>query len=112
MKKYLESILTNEEINALGLFNANPTMVSAVKKSLLASLYSQGTLQESADPNPLYNACISLVANKDTKPNEQVGAELRAMWEGLNFLERGMTSIGEFKSEASPTEKKEKNPAR
>ncbi len=44
--------LTDLEKTKIYQFNADPEMVEAVRKVLLASMYSNGTLRQTATANP------------------------------------------------------------
>jgi len=89
--------LTDQEIDKLITFKEDEVMFEAVRKVLLAAIYSNGTLRKGLPSNPLLNAALSLVssADKDTT-NERLGEDLRALWEGVKALETGLEHIKEY----------------
>jgi len=109
MKEYTDSFLNETEKELLSLFYENEIMREAVKKVLLAGIYQNGTLKPGEPAKPVYNAAFSLVANRDAN-NEQIGADLRAMWEGVRVVENAFNSLSEYKKEAPKPEIS--NPAR
>ena len=85
-------------------------MREAVKKVLLAAVYHNGSLKEGVSADPTRNACFSLVAQAPGISNEQLGADLRAMWEGVKIVENAFNKMTEYKKvESKP---KEPNKAR
>ena len=90
-------ILDDNERQALIAFNASDTMKQAVKKVLLAGIYDNGTLKAGKPADPLRNTAFYLVSNMPEIPNEQLGEELRAVWQGINALESAFKKISEFK---------------
>lgn len=111
-KTYLNTFLSEVEQEALVQFNANPLMFHAVKKVLLAGLYQHGTLKEGEKPDFLRNATLAFVANQEGKSNEDIGADLRAYWQGLNSIESGFGTIETYKEVTPPSGRGSKNPAR
>lgn len=95
--------LSDQEQALIISFNANKAMSNAVKKVLLAAIYSHGTLEG----DPMRNWAISIA--RSGYSNERMGANLMACVEALDFIESGFKKLEEIKVE----EKKEKkgNPA-
>jgi len=111
----IENLLTELEKNKLALFSEDKVMFDAVKKVLLAGIYSNGTIKKGEELDTNVNFALSLLLTPNGQEvhqdNELLGARLRASVEGLRFLEVGfktLESLGvkEVKSE------KNKNPAR
>lgn len=104
-------ILTDQEIDKLITFKEDEVMFEAVRKVLLAGIYSNGTLRQGVESNPLKNAALALVstADKDTS-NERLGEDLRALWEGVKALEMGLQHIKDYRRKDT-TETVEENPA-
>lgn len=104
--------MTELEKDSLMQFSKNPIMVEAVRKVLLAGLYSNGTLRAGALAEPTRNMAFSLVANPQTEySNEQLGADLRALWAGINAVEGGFNEIKRLAKVEQPPEPKEPNRA-
>lgn len=84
-------------------FNSDPEMVEAVKKVLLAAIYSNGTLRQEAPSNPLTNAAFALVAlassGQGVIDDKQLGEDLRGLFHGVQLLERGLKKLSEIKPE-------------
>lgn len=79
-------------------FCKDTEMFEAVKKVLLASLYSHGV--PNGEPNPLINGAFQLasLALENPIPDEQIGAHVRAMFSGINVLENGYNKLKTIKS--------------
>lgn len=88
-------------------------MYEAVKKVLLQSIYSHGTLKEGTPADPLKNRAFHLVqlATQNPIPDEQLGAHLRGIWEGVNALEGGFAELETYKTPAPEKEEVEENQA-
>jgi hypothetical protein len=69
-------------------FCADKEMYEAVKKVILAGIYTHGTLPEGVTPDPLQNAAFHLasIAHENPIPDEQIGAHVRAMFAGINAM--------------------------
>ena len=99
-------ILNDVEKAAVQKFVEFETMREAVKKVLLAALYSNGTLKPGQAADPLTNKALTIPYNNPQGSNEQLGAELRAMYAGIMLLEEGFKKLDEFKK----VEEKPKQP--
>lgn len=113
---FTDTILNDIERAEVQRFADNSTMFEAVKKVLLASVYFQGTLIEGKESNPLANFALQIVAGdkingRSVKTNEQIGSELRARYEGVNFVEGGFEDLRTYKSKQEVVEDTT-NPAR
>jgi len=95
--------LDENEKKALIVFNSSETMKQAVKKVLLSALYENGRLKPGIEPNPMYNGAFGLLSMEgkmgDSFSNEEIGADLRALWQGVSQIEVGFGKISEFVAE-------------
>lgn len=87
----MQNYLTDIEIAKIEAFNADTVMVQAVKKVLLQHIYSQGVIKKGEDHNPLKNRALVLVGGDVS--NEELGSQLRALWEGVNAIETGFNEL-------------------
>jgi len=94
--------LTDIEITKIEAFNADAVMVQAVKKVLLQHVYSQGVITKGQDHNPLKNRALVLVGGDIN--NEELGAQLRSLWEGVNALETGFSELETIKKKVEDVE--------
>ncbi len=88
-------------------FCKDEDMYNAVRKVLLANLYSHGVedeVGEDGEHDPAINGAFSLVSLAPTNPipNEEIGAQLRAQWAGINILVNGFNQLQTIKSEGQP----------
>jgi len=92
--------LDEHEKKALITFNASDAMKQAVKKVILATLYENGRLKPGQDPKPMYNGAFGLLSQEGrmgaSYPNDEIGADLRALWQAVSQLEIAFNKIGEF----------------
>jgi hypothetical protein len=86
-------------------------MKEAVKKVILQEVYYKGVMQKGEPANPLKNYTLAMVSKKGQFTDEQVGADLRATWEGINMVESGFQVIEKFKEEPVPSPYAKENPA-
>jgi hypothetical protein len=100
--------LTDLEKSKVFQFMQDENMVEAVRKVMLASMYSNGTLRQDADANPLTNAAFALVAlassGQGTISNADLGEDLRGLYNGVQLMERGFKRLSEVKLESEPVE--------
>jgi hypothetical protein len=100
--------LSDLEKTKLITFNADKEMVEAVRKILLASIYSNGTLRKDAPADPLTNGALALVSmacsGRGTIKNEELGEDLRGLFHGIQLLENGLKKISEIKLETPKVE--------
>lgn len=96
----MQDYLTDLEVVKIETFCKDKEMFEAVKKVLLQHIYSQGVLTKGQEHNPLKNRAFKLVqlATENPIPDEQLGAHLRGIWEGVNALEAGYNELGKIKS--------------
>ena len=96
----MQEFLTDLEIVKIETFCKDKEMFEAVKKVLLQHIYTQGVITKGQDHNPLRNRAFKLVslATENPIPDEQLGAHLRGIWEGVNALETGYEELVKIKS--------------
>ena len=91
--------LNKRETTKLIAFYKDEVLREALKKVLLEGVYRHGVLKEGEPANPLKNYTLAVVSKKGQYSNEQVGADLRATWEGINMVESAFETISKFKEE-------------
>lgn len=109
-----KEFLTPEEKSRVIMFNQDEALKSAVKKIMLADIYSKGIPGNTDTTNWAYN----LVYGKNQhgqmidngKNNQELGEALRATVMGLSLLETAFQAIEKYKAEVEP-EKEKPNPA-
>lgn len=98
MTNEIITITKEEKIELLTQFNSNPKMKEAVKQVILAGIYDNGVIKEGEAHNPMLNWAMSLVFSGDDRiDNEQLGAKLSALAEGLRFVESAFDKISDYK---------------
>lgn len=103
--------LTDLEIKKIEVFCGDKEMSDAVKKVLLADLYSHGVIEKGKKHDPLKNGAFSLasLAINNPIPDEQLGQHIRSMWAGINALENGFNKLNNIKSKKVEKEEKKVN---
>jgi hypothetical protein len=96
---------TDLEVSKIEQFCADTEMFNAVKKVLLAGIYTHGTVQRGFTPDPLKNGALSLasLATANPIPDEVLGAHIRGVWEGLNALQNALQNIRNIKTNGVPS---------
>lgn len=115
MQEYLDTILDTTEKEKIALFMADDITREAVKKVLLAGLYQNGVLKAGKPINPLLNGAMGLFFAHQGDPavtNEMLGADLRAIAEGVSTIENGFNEMKTYVTPEVGGEEKTKNPAR
>ncbi len=116
-KEVLVTFLSELEKEALGQFYSNAVMREAVKKVLLFDIYNNGVLKKGESPDPTRNFSLQLAfLNRNPESgvavaNEQLGADLRAVTEGLCLVENAWAQISGFLPEGKKEEKPKGNRA-
>ncbi len=108
-KEYLDQFLDKKEQEKLEQFANDEIMFQAVKKVILFGIHNSGVLLKGKTVDPMINFALTLACIKGAK-NEDIGADVRAAYQGINALELGMKDIEMYKSEKMPEFKQ--NPAR
>lgn len=100
--------LTDLEKSKVFQFMQDENMVEAVRKVMLAAMYSNGTLRQEANSSPLTNSAFALVAlatsGQGTISNEELGEDLRGLFHGVQLMERGFKRLSEIKPTESSVE--------
>lgn len=101
-----QDFLTDIEIAKIEAFCSDETMFEAVKKVVLAGIYSQGTIKLGGIFNPMINGAFNLasLAIKNPIPDEQLGQHIRSMWAGVSMMEAGFGALSGIKSEEKSVE--------
>jgi hypothetical protein len=111
----IEEILTDYEKKEIQKFLQNKPMANAVKKVLLAEIYSAGTLNQDEIYDYRRNFVLSLVMDEQGRrydqDNSRLGERVRACIEGIAFLDGGFKKLETFNIQ-EVEEKTEENPAR
>ena len=97
----MKDYLTDLEIAKIELFCADKEMHDAVKKVLLKGIYTDGVIQKGLTPNPLENAAFNLasLSIENPIPDAELGANIRGMWAGVNYLHNAFKTLSSIKSE-------------
>lgn len=113
LTEYFEKSFTDLQKLKIEQFCADKDMYEAVKKVLLQVIYTQGTVDKKLEINPLVNGAFALASLSMTNPipDEELGKHIRAMWAGVNYLEKGFDSLGKIKSNGIETPYREENEA-
>lgn len=96
MQEYLSDI----EVEKIEAFCKDEVLHGAVKKVLLQGIYTHGTIQKGHKPNPLENAAFNLASLSVANPipDAELGANIRGMWAGINYLKNAFDSLEKIKS--------------
>lgn len=89
-----------EEVMLIESFCSNEKLYNAVRKGILAGLYSHGVLKAGYEHDPLQNGALSLASltTQNPIPDEMLGQHIRGVWAGLNALEQGFKGLQDIKS--------------
>ncbi len=109
---FLTTFLNEVELEKISQFYNDPIMREGVKKMILAGLYKNGTLTPGKAAEPTRNAAFSLASSRGEFSNEALGADLRALWEGINALEVAFNQMAKFKIEVPTDTPKKVNRAK
>jgi hypothetical protein len=100
--------LTEPEKEQIYLFNSNDTLKEAIRKVLLTTLYSNGTLREGIPADPTRNAAFglsSLVASgRAVISHEDLGRDLMALTQAVHMVENAYNKLSEIKKEEKTVE--------
>lgn len=112
----IKEYLNEAEHTSIMKFIKDEVMFEAVKKVLMEAVYTQGVLKEGKSADPSMNYAFALAARRKmtgftSLTNEQIGADLCAVWEGTNLVGLGFNELEKFKEPAEPSKSKG-NPGR
>lgn len=112
-KEKIDEVLSDQEKLAIQMFMDNEVQREAVKKVLMFGVYHNGTLRKDQPADPLLNFTLGLVSNAaELKMSDaDLGSQLRAAWEGVQFVELAWSMMSSYKKDA-PEKSKKENPAR
>lgn len=100
--------LTDLEKAKIIQFNSDPEMVEAIRKVLLAAIYSNGTLRQGVNANPMTNAAFMMVMRtirgEGVMSDAELGQDLRGLAQGVMLLEAGLKRLSEIKQEEKVVE--------
>jgi len=107
------SYLNENEIAQIEAFCKNEEMFEAVRKVMLQGIYFHGVNVKGQKSNPLVNGAFSLVSLSPNNPipNEEIGAQLRAQWAGINALESAVNNLKKIKSNSKEYDEDSENEA-
>lgn len=99
----IKDFLTDLEKEKINLFCQDKEMYMAVQKVLLQGLYSHGVVGKETY-SPLQNGAFNLAALSIVNPipNEEIGAQVRAQFAGLNALKNAFESLDSIKVDRKP----------
>lgn len=84
-------------------FNTDAVLANAVRKVLLETIYNNGVLRAGGSPDPLRNGALGLafltLGGKALVSNEELGADLRGLAQGVNLLEQGLAQLAKIKKD-------------
>lgn len=97
----MNEYLTELQKAKIEAFCADEEMFEAVRKVMLQGLYTHGTVAYNYTPDPLQNAAFHLasLAVNNPIPDEQIGANVRAMFAGINALENAYQTLISIKTD-------------
>lgn len=100
--------LSDLEKEKVDIFVKDEVMFEAVKKVLLAAVYSNGTLRKDKQANPTQNAALMLAflatSGQGTITDAELGADLRALAHGVRTVEGGFVELKRIKKEEKVVE--------
>jgi len=95
--------LTDLEVSKIVQFMGDENMVEAVRKVMLAAIYSNGTLRQDATANPMTNAALMMamrtIRGEGVMSDEELGQDLRGLAQGVMLLEAGFNRLNKIKPE-------------
>lgn len=103
MKEYL----TDLEIAKIEQFCSDEEMFDAVRKVMLAVVYYSGALKkgEKLEPrNQAFDLISSAYKRGGEISNEELGAELRSLFSGVDIVEQGFGQLKTIKKEIKEVE--------
>lgn len=103
--------LSDIEQEKISAFNADPILKEAIKKTLLAGIYSNGVLKPGQPAEPRKNWALSFGAIERHVSDEEIGQNVRAYAWGINAIEAAFQKLDDIKVEPRKEDKKKKNPA-
>lgn len=98
--------LSKVEQDKIAAFNNDKVLFEAIKKVVLKGVYNQGILEKDKPATPMFNAALGLVAQTQNGviSNEDLGADLRAFFEGAKMVEMGFDQLAKIKNKEEVVE--------
>lgn len=110
----INKFLSDVERVKIEMFNQDPVLVNAIRKVLLATIYNNGVLKKDVPPDPLRNGALNLafmtLKGDAIVSNEELGADLRGLAQGINLLEKGLLQLQKITSKKPGEPAPDKNP--
>lgn len=103
----LKDYLTREEISKIEQFCADEKMYEAVRKALFKTVYSEGVVEKGEtleQRNAAFNAIADAYQRGEAITNEQIGANLRGLFEGIHTVQEGFARMKSLKNAEAPVE--------
>ena len=89
--------LTDLEVSKITQFMGDTHMVEAVRKVMLAAIYTNGTLRAGEPANPMTNAAFAMVMKtvrgEGVMSDAELGQDLRGLAQGVMLLEAGFKRL-------------------
>jgi hypothetical protein len=98
----MKDYLTEAEVLKIEQFSADKAMFEAVKKVMLQYVYTQGVIKKGEKHNALQNRALVLV--QGGVDDAELGRNLRALWEGVQAVEKGFNDLETIKSKKEDVE--------
>ncbi len=93
--------LTDLEVSKITQFMGDTHMVEAVRKVMLAAIYTNGTLRAGEPANPMTNAALAMVMKtvrgEGVMSDAELGQDLRGLAQGVMLLEAGFKRLEAIK---------------
>jgi hypothetical protein len=106
-----DEFLTDIEIEKIVKLCEDEVLLEAVRKVLLADIYSNGTLRAKVESDPTRNGAFALVSRFPGLSDENIGQDVRAQWAGVQALEMGIKKLKEYKLPKKESEEESINEA-
>jgi len=97
----IKDVLSEIDVQKIEQFSKDKKMVAAVRKVMLQGLYSHGVVGKDVVVDPLQNGAFHLasLALQNPIPDEEIGANVRAMFAGLNAMKNAFDTLETIKVE-------------
>lgn len=102
--------LSDIEHERIVSFYNDAVMREAVRKVILAGVYNNGVLKPGEPADPTKNFALSLAFAKGDYSNEDLGADLRAVAEGIRAVEQGFNELSKYVAGKNEAKADEPNP--
>jgi len=99
--------LSDLEKESIEAFCANKTMYNAVKKVVLAGIYSHGVIKAGEAHDPYKNRAFALIASHSD--SKELGDNVKAWFEGVGALEEAYNKLDQVRSEKEDNGEEEVN---